>query len=101
MRVIGEHLGDCACMICKQGQENQGIKRKFEQREQEEINSPLASLEAEAQSAELAPESAQAAADITGATTPVTDRSAAAFTTQQASAGVTAERELSQHGLKE
>ena len=97
MRVIGEHLGDCACMICKQEQENQDLKRKLEQREQKEINLPPASREAEAKSAELASEfMAQAVADIAEATTLVTDRSTAAFTTQQTPAGVMAEQELSQ-----
>ena len=49
----------------------------------------------------LASESAQTIADTAGAETPVTDMSRIALTTQQASAGVMTEQELSQQELRE
>ena len=51
MQVIGEHLEDCACMICKQGQENQDLKWRLEQLEQQETMLAVAPPDAEARSA--------------------------------------------------
>ena len=85
IRVIGERLEDCACIICKQGQGNQGLRWRVEQLEQQEAMLAVAPPDAEAQSAKLASELvAHVVADAAEASTPASDKPTAPVTTQKA-----------------